>query len=165
MVRGAVKRPRGYSTHGLQSEMSPEAILPGGGWVNVSEVKRTAVQAPPDRTGPARTYSAFRWFMLATVTVGYVVAGVFTIVFAPILGLVAREFGVSVGQITILAIASYTFTAAAAIIVSGPVLDRLGIRLPLIAGAVLLVVAMGLVPYLSHTLTGIVILRIVAGLE
>jgi MFS family permease len=102
--------------------------------------------------------------MLATVTAGYVVAGVFTIVFAPILGIVAREFGISVGQITVVAIATYTFTAAVAIIVSGPILDRFGIRLPLVAGAALLVISLALVPYLSHSLTGIVVLRVLAGL-
>ena len=109
-------------------------------------------------------YPAFRWFMLATVTFGYVTCGMLIILFAPVLGEVAGSLGLDVGQATLAAMATYYFSSAVAVLVSGPLIDRFGARVTIVAGGVLLVAGCLLVPVLGKTVAGLVLTRVVMGL-
>jgi ACS family glucarate transporter-like MFS transporter len=116
----------------------------------------------PQQGTPA--YPRFRWFMLVTVTFGYFAAGVFLIIFAPILGVVAQDFGISIGEATLLLITTFAFSNAVATIGSGMLIDRFGVRPCIIAGGVLTVLAALSVPVLGGSLAGMVAMRVLLGL-
>ncbi|MBK8595388.1 MAG: MFS transporter [Holophagales bacterium] len=109
-------------------------------------------------------YSRFRWFMLATVTFGYVTCGLLIILFAPVLGDVAATYGLDLGQATLAAMATYYFSSAVAVLISGPLIDRFGARPTIVAGGVLLVAGCLLVPVLGGTVGGLVLTRVIMGL-
>ena len=109
-------------------------------------------------------YSGFRWFMLATVTFGYVTCGLLIILFAPVLGDVAGSFGIDVGQATLAAMATYYFSSAVAVLIAGPLIDRFGARPTIVAGGILLVAGCLLVPVLGGTVGGLVLTRVIMGL-
>lgn len=109
-------------------------------------------------------YPRFRWFMLVTVTFGYFAAGVFLIIFAPILGVAAQEFGITIGEATLLLITTFVFSNAVATIASGPLIDRFGVRPCIILGGVLTVLAALSIPLLGGSLSGVVAMRVLLGL-
>ena len=113
---------------------------------------------------PAPSYPSFRWFMLAAVTFGYVTCGLLIILFAPVLGDVAASLGVDVGQATLAAMATYYFSSAVAVLISGPLIDRFGARPAIVGGGVLLVAGCLLVPVLGKTVGGLVLSRVIMGL-
>lgn len=101
--------------------------------------------------------------MLATVTFGYFAAGVFLIIFAPILGVAAQEFGITIGEATLLLITTFVFANAVATIASGPLIDRIGVRPCIIAGGILTVLAALSMPVLGGSLVGVVTMRVLLG--
>lgn len=109
-------------------------------------------------------YPRFRWFLLATVTFGYVTCGLLIILFAPVLGDVAASYGLDLGEATLAAMATYYFSSAVAVLVSGPLIDRFGARPTIVAGGVLLVAGCLLVPILGATVGGLVATRVIMGL-
>ena len=110
------------------------------------------------------SYPKFRWFMLAAVTFGYITCGMLIILFAPVLGDVAKDFGVDLGKATLAAMGVYYTVSAIAVLISGPLIDRFGVRLLVVGGGVLLVISCLLMPVLAKTLSGLIALRVLMGL-
>jgi MFS family permease len=109
-------------------------------------------------------YPKSRWLFLATVFVGYVAVGMFIIMFAPVVGIIAEEFGVTPGQMSFYGIALYTIVNAISCIASGVLFDRFGIKSVLAIGTIIVVVVALLLPLLTQSLTGIIVLRVLLGI-
>jgi MFS family permease len=114
------------------------------------------------QTGNAAAYPPFRWFVAATVTFGNIASGAIFIIFAPILGVVAPEFGITLGQAALLLLTTWVFANAIGVIVSGPLIDRFGMRASIILGGSLTVVACLALPHLTG-LGPIMAMRVLQG--
>jgi MFS family permease len=115
--------------------------------------------------GKAIIYPKFRWFMLVTVTIGYLTVGTLLIAPATVVGIIAKDFGITAGQVSAAMMGVYTLSAAIATIASGPLIDRFGIAPSIIAGSFLAVVAPLLTLAVGDTIGGAVFTRILTGLS
>lgn len=109
-------------------------------------------------------YPKTRWLMLAAVAVGQMMIGATMICYAPILGVIAREIGVSVGETSAAAMGTIIMAAAFSSIVSGPILDRFGVSRSITAGAMITTIGVMLAPVLCNSLKQIVCARFIMGL-
>ena len=99
-----------------------------------------------------------------TVTVGYLTVGMLLIAPATVIGIIAKEFGMSAGQASAAMMGVYTLSAAIATIVSGPIIDRFGVSPSIIGGSILSVAAPLLTPVMGDSIGGAIITRILTGL-
>lgn len=109
-------------------------------------------------------YPKFRWFMLLTLIIGNIAIGIIIICFAPILGNIVKDLGVSVGEIAAATMGTTILACAVSTIVSGLLIDKFGLSKPFIVGGLLMSVSMMLTPYLSASVGELVLLRILMGL-
>ncbi len=109
-------------------------------------------------------YPKARWFMLATVTVGYLTVGLLLIAPSTIIGVIAEEFGITAGQASAAMMGVYTLSAAIATIASGPLIDRFGIAPAIITGSFIAVLAPLSTLLLGYTIKGAIVTRILTGL-
>jgi MFS family permease len=128
--------------------------------MSLSEQASDSMQSQAAET---HAYPRFRWYVAATAIFANIAVGMFLIVFAPILGVVAPEFGITLGQATILLLTSFVFANAIGIIASGPLIDRFGIQACLICGGVLAAISCLWLPF-STGLPWIVAMRALQGL-
>lgn len=110
------------------------------------------------------TYPNTRWLMLAAIVLGQIMIGTTMICYAPILGVIAKDIGVSVGEISAAAMGVVIMVAGISSILSGPLLDKFGVARSITLGAVVTSIGMCLVPVLSHTIREIILVRIIIGI-
>jgi hypothetical protein len=53
-------------------------------------------------------YPTFRWFMASTVTIGYLLIGILLIAPSTIIGIIAKDFNITVGEASLYAMGTYT---------------------------------------------------------
>ena len=109
-------------------------------------------------------YPRFRFFMMLTVAFGYLVIGVLLIAPATIVGIIAKDMSITVGQASMITMGTYTLAAAVAAILSGVFIDRFGVPKTITAGSAIVVVASLATPLVGHTPAGLAITRILLGL-
>lgn len=109
-------------------------------------------------------YTRFRWLILANATVNYAAFSAVLMAYAPILGVLAAEFHVTVGEASLFAMATLTLAAAIGTLLSGVLVDRFGAVPCLIGGAALMVMATLLTPLCGYRLAGIALMRVLAGI-
>jgi MFS family permease len=109
-------------------------------------------------------YPKSRWFVMAVVFVNYMAAGSLIVVFSPSVGLIAEEFGVTVGQMTFYGIALYSLVNAFFTIISGFLIDRFGLKPVMLAGALIMAVTGLLLSVLCRSVAGIIVFRILLGI-
>jgi MFS family permease len=108
----------------------------------------------------AMKYPSFRWFVMAAITVAYMGLGMVLIGFAPIVGMVAKEFHITVGQMSFYSMGIAVLTGALATIASGPLIDRFGLKPTLLVGIAITVIGALLVPVVTYSVAGLILLRI-----
>lgn len=109
-------------------------------------------------------YPGFRWFMMLTVAYGYLVIGVLLIAPATIVGIIAKEMSITVGQSSMITMGTYTLAAAVAAILLGVFIDRFGVPKIITVGSIIVVAAALATPFVGHTPGGLAITRIMLGL-
>lgn len=109
-------------------------------------------------------YPKTRWLMLAAVVSGQIMIGTTMICYAPILGVIAKDIGVSVGEISAAAMGVVIMIAGISSILSGPLLDKFGVSRLIAVGAIITSIGMLLVPTLSHSIQQIILVRIIIGI-
>jgi MFS family permease len=109
-------------------------------------------------------YPNTRWFMLAAVTVGQVMIGATMICYAPILGIIAKDIGASVGEISAAAMGTTILAAAISSILSGPILDKFGVARSITVGALITSAGVLLAPVFDNSIKQIVIVRLIMGI-
>jgi len=109
-------------------------------------------------------YPNTRWLMLAAVTAGQVMIGTTMICYAPILGIVAKDIGVTVGEISAAAMGTVIMAAAFSSILSGPILDKFGVARSITVGALITTIGVLLAPVFDNSIKQIVIVRLIMGI-
>jgi MFS family permease len=108
--------------------------------------------------------SKFRWFIAFAVAFAWFAYGVVAIVFVPLMGAIGSEFHREVGSLAMGIMALNMLALAVGMILIGPLIDKFGPRLMLLLSAILLAASCLAIPVAAHSMTGIVILRILQGL-
>jgi MFS family permease len=111
----------------------------------------------------SKQYPNTRWLMGAAVIAGQVTIGATMICFAPILGIISKDLGVSVGEISAAAMGTVIMAAAFSSIISGAVLDRFGVPRSIAVGALITTIGMLLAPVFDNSIQQIVLVRILIG--
>ncbi|MBU1171988.1 MAG: MFS transporter [Proteobacteria bacterium] len=109
-------------------------------------------------------YPGTRWLMLAAVAVGQVMIGTTLICYAPILGIIAGDIGVSVGEISAAAMGTIIMAAAISSILSGPILDKFGVARVITLGALITTMGVLLAPVFDNSLREIILVRLIMGM-
>jgi len=112
----------------------------------------------------SNVYPNTRWLMLAAVTAGQVMIGATMICYAPILGIVAKDIGVTVGEISAAAMGTVIMAAAFSSILSGPILDKFGVARSITVGALITTIGVLLAPVFDDSIKQIVIVRLIMGI-
>lgn len=102
--------------------------------------------------------------MLAAIVLGQIMIGTTMICYAPILGVIAKDLGVSVGEISAAAMGVVIMVAGISSILSGPLLDKIGVARSITLGAIITLTGMCLAPKLSHSLQEIIFARVIMGI-
>ncbi|MDR1572623.1 MAG: MFS transporter [Clostridiales Family XIII bacterium] len=122
-----------------------------------------AAAVNPKGAEPSAEYPKSRWFVMIAMMIAWVGQGAQLIQFAPVVGLVADEFGLSAGQMSFYGMGLYTLVMGLGALVAGFLIDRFGFR-HLMLGAMIVLVAMALlVPIMTQTLSGTVAMRVICG--
>ncbi len=108
-------------------------------------------------------YPGSRWLIMFTVFLGHVCTGMMIVAFSPIVEILAEEFGISSGQISFYVIGIYITTSALSIIAFGWMIDRYGAKPLFFIGSLVTLIGALLVPVLTYSITGIIIMRIIIG--
>jgi|GEM_PF-2386613 len=111
-----------------------------------------------------RVYPRSRWFVLATIFIGYMALGMAIVAYSPIVGVIAGEFNITPGEVSLLAIGSFSIASAIASAVAGILFDKIGWVIPFAVATVIMALGIFLTPYVTSTLTGILVTRILIGI-
>lgn len=95
---------------------------------------------------------------LAWINIGWVIVG-----FAPLLTFISDEFSIPLGMVMILVMALNSVAGGTSVILCGPLVDKYGPRKVLFVSAILLVVYSLLIPYFTHNIYQLMLLRVLAG--
>jgi MFS family permease len=109
-------------------------------------------------------YPHTRWLMLAAVMVGQIMIGALIICYAPILGIVSKDIGVTVGEISAAAMGTVIMAAGFSTLLSGPVLDKFGVARSITVGALITTTGVWLAPVLDNSIREIVMVRLIMGI-
>lgn len=109
-------------------------------------------------------YPNTRWLMLSAVMVGQIMIGTLIICYAPILGIVARDIGATVGEISAAAMGTVIMAGAFSSICSGPILDAFGVARSITGGALITTIGVLLAPVLDNSIQQIVMVRLIMGI-
>lgn len=109
-------------------------------------------------------YPSTRWLMLAAVTMGQIMIGATLICYAPILGIIAKDIGATVGEISAAAMGTVILAAAFSSILSGPILDKFGVARSITGGALITTIGVLLAPVFDNSIRQIVIVRLIMGI-
>lgn len=110
------------------------------------------------------TYPRFRWYVAIVLAMVTIASAVIMISPAPLVGVISKFYGISVGETTGLLMSSFTLASFFAALIGGAIVDKYGFPAISIGANILIIVGSVLMPSLSGNLTAIVILRIIQGL-
>ncbi len=105
-------------------------------------------------------YSRFRWVVLAQILIVTFSSAMIMISFAPLMGIVAKDLGISMGAASFGFMGLHMLATAVSCAIAGYLIDRFGVFSVINASMVLLVVSNALMPWLGHSYWMIVAIRI-----
>ena len=111
-----------------------------------------------------KVYPRSRWFVLATIFVGYMALGMAIVAYSPIVGVISGEFNITPGEVSLLAIGSFSIASAVASAVAGILFDKIGWVIPFAVATVIMALGIFLTPYVTYSLSGILVTRILIGI-
>ncbi|MDR1292472.1 MAG: MFS transporter [Clostridiales Family XIII bacterium] len=108
-------------------------------------------------------YSKSRWFIMIAMMVSWIGQGAQLLQFAPVVGSVAEEFGLTAGQVSFYGMGLYSLVMGITAIIGGFLIDRFGAsQFVLVCMAILFSMAL-LTPVMTQSLSGIIALRLICG--
>jgi len=110
------------------------------------------------------TYSKYRWFMLSIGIAAMFCTMMITFAFSPLIGVVATDLKVDVGTASFGILGLNLFSTAIGVLVSGFLVDKLGVTRVLLTGMGIVLVSTCLFPILGHSLGGVIVIRVLEAL-
>lgn len=107
------------------------------------------------------SYPKYRWFVLVAMSVTVLAQGIVMISPAPLVGVIAKMMGMSVGEATGGMMGLFTIIVALISITSGPLIDKLGMARVRILSVVLMLVGTVLMPVIGTSFGGLIGCRII----
>ncbi|MBP2654868.1 MAG: transporter transrane protein [Firmicutes bacterium] len=111
----------------------------------------------------ASYYPKFRWFVLLALWFITVTEGIILISFAPLIGVIASQLGLSLGEATGAFMGAFTLFVTVGAVAGGAFVDRVGAVPVFIASCVLMFLGDILIPTFSDSFPALVALRIIEG--
>ncbi len=109
-------------------------------------------------------YPAFRWYIMFMVVIAVAAQGMMLIAPTPLVGVIAESLGGNLGAITAALMMPFTLMVAIGGILSGLLMDRIGIYKTFLIGTALAAGAALLTPVIGSSLGVIIVLRALQGL-
>ena len=109
-------------------------------------------------------YPKYRWYVLVSLIAANVIQGMLLISPTPLVGEIAKSMNMDLGGATASVMLPFTLMVAIGGILSGFVMDRIGLGKTFIASTVIIVITSFLMPVFGDTSSGLVILRAIQGL-
>lgn len=106
-------------------------------------------------------YSRFRWVVLAQIVVVTMCSTTIAISFAPLMGVIAKDLGISMGTASFGFMGLHMLATAVGCAVSGYLIDRFGVFSVINGSMALMVGSNALLPWLGHSYWTTVSIRIV----
>lgn len=108
-------------------------------------------------------FPKFRWFVALALAFAWFSFGSITMSFAPLLPIIAKEFGTEVGSLMVGIMAVNSFAMGFGVVLSGPMIDKFGPRKVLLVSSIWVAAYCALLPFATHSVGAIVALRIFQG--
>jgi len=108
----------------------------------------------------SNVYPRFRWFIMMAAIVATAAQTAMMIAPAPLMGPIAKDLGMSVGQATGIIMGLWQIAAPISVIASGFYVDRYGITKTMALGCALLILPSLAFPFVDNNLGAIVALRV-----
>jgi MFS family permease len=108
-------------------------------------------------------YPRFRWFVLLTLFIVTVAQSIVLISPAPLIGIISKTLGISLGETTGITMGTFTFFVAISAIIGGAIIDRIGVIRVFLGSLCLLIIGSLLVPVIGASVGGMIALRIIEG--
>jgi MFS family permease len=109
-------------------------------------------------------YTKYRWYVLVALIVANIIQGMLLISPTPLVGEIAKSMNMDLGSATASAMLPFTLMVAIGGILSGFVMDKIGLAKTFISSTVIIVISSFLMPVLGVTSSGFAILRGIQGL-
>jgi len=109
-------------------------------------------------------YPAYRWLMLAAAVLTMFCAQMITMSFAPFVEIIAEDLGVNLGTATFGFMGMNLFSTAVGVIIAGLLVDRIGLSRVMTGGLLLMLLANTSLPFIGHSFSAVVIIRIIEAL-
>lgn len=110
------------------------------------------------------TYPNFRWYIMFMVAVAVAAQGMLLIAPTPLVGVISEAMNVDLGAITAALMMPFTFLVAIGGVLSGMLMDKIGIYKTFLLGTALAAIAGLLTPAVGDSLGGLIVLRALQGL-
>jgi len=112
----------------------------------------------------AATYPKYRWFIMVSYGMTSLVSAIVMIAPAPMVGLISKSYGVSVGQATGLMMGSLTLISFFSAMGGGALIDKYGYPRNAIIANFMMFIGTILMPLAGGSLGGAVVLRVIQGI-
>jgi MFS family permease len=112
----------------------------------------------------SENYSRFRWLVLGQNVVVTMCAAFVMISFAPLMGVIAKDLGISIGAASFGFMGLHMLAMAVGCLLSGDLVDRFGVFPVLNCSIAVLLVSNALLPWLGHSYWPTVAIRVVEAL-
>jgi MFS family permease len=109
-------------------------------------------------------YPRLRWLVLLTILLSSVCSGMTSISFTPLVGVISKDLGIDLGTASFGFLGITTFVAVVGIVLSGFVIDRLGIYPILIGSQLVFILSYASLPFFGHSYGNVVLIRVIQGL-
>ena len=108
--------------------------------------------------------SGFRWLVLISAILGYIVLQLTNLSMAPVLPQVAASLNLDLGTASNLVMTTFLFSACVVLVlIGGAVCDKFGVIVAMILGTLCAAAPMSLMPWIGHSATALAWARIVEG--
>ena len=108
--------------------------------------------------------SGFRWLILISAILGYIILQLANLSMAPVLPQVAASLNLDLGTASNVVMTTFLFAACVSLVlVGGAVCDKFGVIVSMILGTLCAALPMSLMPWIGHSATALAWARIVEG--
>jgi MFS family permease len=111
-----------------------------------------------------KLYPKYRWFIMISFAMTSLVSAIVMIAPAPMVGLISKSYGITVGQTTGLMMGSLTLIGFFAAMAGGALVDKYGYPGNAIAANLLMLLGTMLMPFSGGSFTTVIILRVIQGI-
>ncbi len=109
-------------------------------------------------------YPRFRWLVLIMLVVATIAQGSMLISFAPLVGDIAKQLNLSLGQVTGVMMGAFTLFVGIFAIVGGALIDKIGIAKTFVGASLLLGASSALIPVVGPNFGALALLRVIQGI-